>query len=37
MSYWEMRSWIESMIPWWLPFVVPMIAIVIWQWNEKDE
>lgn len=28
MSLFELRQWWESLLPWWAPFIVPIIAIV---------
>lgn len=30
MSYFEFRVWMESLVPWWTPFVVPALAYVVW-------
>lgn len=28
MSYFELREWFESAIPWWGPFLVPVLLLV---------
>lgn len=35
MSYFQFRQYIESGIPWWLPFLVPVLAFVWFAWKKK--
>lgn len=29
MSVWELRQWIESQLPWWLPFAIVLVALTL--------
>lgn len=41
MSFFEFRQWIEGIVPWWVPFVIPFIVIAALWWvlwiKEGDE
>lgn len=30
MSLFELRQWWESLLPWWTPFIMPIIALNVW-------
>ena len=30
MSLFELRQWGESLLPWWAPFIMPVIALNVW-------
>lgn len=38
MSFWELRQWIESNVPWWsIPALTVAAVAVVWIWTKIAE